>query len=365
MTTAFIWDKRFYAHDLGRQKYNFKDGDFLQSGLAFENPQRLEITYDLLNKTGLLNKMKAFTPYVAAEKDILRAHSKEMLNKVRKNKSVKSPVEVGEAALMAKDTYETALLSAGGAMKAIDVLYEQEDVKQSYAFIRPPGHHATYSSPMGFCIFNNVAIASEYAKAKYEVEKVFILDWDVHHGNGTQDIFYEDESVFFVSIHQDRNYPLYGGEVSEIGKGKGKGFNMNIPLIPGCGNLEYLRVIEEIVEPVIKSYKPDLILVSAGQDANLYDPLSRMMVDRDGFRMMMEKIRAMAIKHSHGKLAVFQEGGYSLPYFPLATLGVFEGLLNIKTPIVTDIEKLLPFSEFNPDIDNILNEVKSTFTNLF
>lgn len=365
MNTAFIWDERYSDHDLGKQKYDFDNGNYMESGLAFENPERLKLTHQLLNNVNFLNKMKAFAPHFATEEDVLSAHSEEMLRRVKEQKEVTSPVEVGEAALMSSDSYQTALLSAGGAMKAIDVLFEESDISQSYAFIRPPGHHATRNSPMGFCVFNNVAIAAEHAKKQYGVEKVLILDWDVHHGNGTQDIFYEDNQVFFISIHQDKNYPVYGGEIEETGANKGKGFNMNIPLVPGCGDEEYTHIIDTIVAPAVESFQPDLILVSAGQDPNLYDPLSRMMVTRDGFRAMMQKVKHLAKEHCDGKLAVFQEGGYSLPYFPLATLGVFEGLLDSKVDMETDIEKLLPYTAFRPAIDAILQEVKQTFPKIY
>ncbi len=365
MTTAFIWDERYNKHDLGKQKYDFENGTFMESGLAFENPERLKLTHQLLDYTNLLHEMKAFSPYFATEEAILRAHSADMLERVKKHKNIQVPTEVGEAALMSTDSYDTALLSAGGAMKAVDVLFEEPDITQSYALIRPPGHHATHNSPMGFCVFNNIAIAAEHARKYHGTNKILILDWDVHHGNGTQDIFYEDNHVFFISIHQDKNYPLYGGEIQETGDGVGEGFNLNIPLVPGCGDDEYMHILETIVEPAVASFEPDLIFISAGQDPNLYDPLSRMMVTRDGFRRMMQKMKTIAKTYCNGKLAVFQEGGYSLPYFPLATLGVFEGLLDTSVPIQTDIEKLLPFTAFHPEIDPILQEVKQTFPEIY
>lgn len=365
MTTALIWDERYSTHDLGKQQYVFENGAQMDSGLSFENPERIKLVYELLQNAGFLNKMKQFLPYAATEADLLKVHSSTMIDKVKKQQNTKVITQVGEAALMSDGSYDAALLSAGGAMKAIDVLFQEEAVKQSYALIRPPGHHATRNSPMGFCLFNNVAVAATHAKDTFGAEKVLILDWDVHHGNGTQDIFYEDPSVCFISIHQDKNYPLIGGEISETGKNEGKGFNINIPLIPGCGDHEYIRVVEEIVAPVVQSFKPDLILVSAGQDPNLYDPLSRMMVTRNGFRMMMEKMRELATIHCDGKLAVFQEGGYSLPYFPIATLGVVEGLLNESFLWQADIEMIVPFNGFNLNIDNILDDVKKAFPNVF
>lgn len=365
MKTALIWDERYKDHDIGKQVYAIDKDVEMTSGLAFENPYRIKLVYELLEKTGLIDKLTEYTPEFAAEEDLLKVHTKQMIEKVKGASKNKTNTAVGEAAVSVPGSYEIALLSAGGAKKAVDVVFEEKDVKQSYALIRPPGHHATRNSPMGFCLFNNVAVAAEYAKEKFGLERIMILDWDVHHGNGTQDIFYDDPSVLFISIHQDKNYPLQGGEICETGELEGEGCNINIPLVPGCGDVEYVRVIEEIVVPAVNVYKPQLIFVSAGQDANMYDPLSRMTVTREGFRKMMAKVRCLAAVHCESRLVVIQEGGYSLPYFPLATFGVIEGLLNESYQWKADIEKLLPFADFKPDIDPIIDDVKRTFPTIF
>lgn len=365
MKTALIWDEKYSEHDIGKQKYVLSKELEMNSGLAFENPYRLNLVHELLEKTQLINKMVAYKPEFAREEDLLKVHTTEMVEKVKEASKNKVNIEVGEAAVSSPGAYEIALLSAGGAKKAIDVVFEEQDVKQSYALIRPPGHHATRTSPMGFCLFNNVAVAVEYAKEKFGMERVLVLDWDVHHGNGTQDIFYHDPSVLFISIHQDKNYPLEGGEIAETGENDGKGFNINIPLIPGCGDQEYIKVIDQIITPAVNAFKPQLIIISAGQDANLYDPLSRMMVTREGFRTMVTKVRELAAVHCADRLVIIQEGGYSLPYFPIATLGVIEGLLDENYPWQADIEKLLPYSGFKPVIDPILAEVKKAFPAIF
>lgn len=361
MKTALIWDKNHMLHNLGMQKYTFENELGMDSGLFFENPERINLVYKLLEKTDLLKEMRVFTPHKATDEDILKVHSKKLLENVKSHENRTQPIEVGEAALMSGNSYKAALLSAGGALKAIDVLFEENEVKQSYALIRPPGHHATYESPMGFCIFNNIAVAARHAQDKYGAKKIIIIDWDVHHGNGTQDIFYNDDSVFFASIHQDKNYPLYGGEIDEIGVKSGKGYNLNVPIVPGCGDDEYLRIIDEIIKPAVKWFQPDLILVSAGQDPNIHDPLSRMMVTRNGFKLMMKKIKELAEEICESRLAVFQEGGYSLPYFPIATLGVIEGLLDIEVEWKADLEKLLPYNSFHPNIDCIVKNIKEKF----
>lgn len=365
MKTALIWDERYQQHDIGKQQYNFGDNSEMYSGLAFENPYRINLVHEVLEKTGLIQKMKSYQSDFATEKDLLRVHTEEMVERVKEASKSDTNTVVGEAAVSSPGSYEIALLSAGGAKKAVDVIFEEEDIEQSYALIRPPGHHATRNSPMGFCLFNNVAVAVEHAKETYGLERVLVLDWDVHHGNGTQDIFYEDPSVLFISIHQDKNYPLEGGEVSEIGELAGEGFNINVPLMPGCGNHEYTEVIDQIVAPAVKAYQPQLIIVSAGQDANIYDPLSRMMVTREGFKSMTAKMRELAAEHCERKLVVIQEGGYSLPYFPIATLGVVEGLLNESYPWQADIEELLPYSGFKPDIAPVLEDVKKAFPAIF
>lgn len=215
-------------------------------------------------------------------------------------------------------------------MKAVDIAMDDDEIRQAYALIRPPGHHAGTDQAMGFCLYNNAAIAARYALEAYGLERVAIVDWDVHHGNGTQEIFYQDENVLFISIHEAGYFPLHTGNADEVGEGAGEGYTVNIPLPPATGDEGYRYTFEKLVLPILEEYRPQLLLISAGQDPSGLDPLSRMMVMRPGFRYMAKALRELAEKVCEGRLAVLQEGGYSLPYLPIATLGVMEGLMDCE-----------------------------------
>jgi acetoin utilization deacetylase AcuC-like enzyme len=177
---------------------------------------------------------------------------------------------------LCRDTYDTALLAAGGVIKAVDeVMSESNNLKHIFALIRPPGHHAYPNRGMGFCIFNNVAIAAEHLKHEYGLERILIVDWDVHHGNGTQDVFFEDPSVLYLSTHQYPHYPGTGW-LDEVGRGEGRGFTVNVPLPIGTNDAGYLYVLNSILVPIAREFRPDFVLVSAGFDAHTTDPLASM-----------------------------------------------------------------------------------------
>lgn len=358
--TGFIWDDRYLRHDVGDMKYVFKNGEEMGVFSEFENPKRAVVIKEMLEKTGLLEKMSPYVPYQAKEEDLLRVHTKEHIERINEA-CTKGIREVGPEAFVISISEEVARLSAGGAMKAVDVCMSEEDIQQAYALIRPPGHHAERDQAMGFCLYNNVAVAASYVLEKYDAKKVLVLDWDVHHGNGTEEIFYERDDVLVLSIHEDGYFPLQSGAVESLGRGRGEGYNINIPLPPLTGDEGYELTFEEIIEPVVQQYKPDIILVSAGQDANALDPLARMMVLRSGFRYMGRKIRELAAQYANGRLAVLQEGGYSLPYLPIATLGVLEGLMDVEV----DWEDPHPFPkrELDPKVNEAIEMVKTKLKN--
>lgn len=206
-------------------------------------------------------------------------------------------------------------------------------VDNVYALTRPPGHHAEAQEGMGFCIFNNVAIAAKYAKRKYNLDRILVLDWDVHHGNGTEQAFYDDDSTLFISIHQDRLFPPERGYVEHCGEGKGEGYNVNIPLPAGTGNAGYMHAFEKIVEPIVDQFKPELILVSAGQDPSFFDPLARMMVTSEGFYRFLEFMKKLAEKHCDGRLVLSHEGGYSAAYVPFCSMAIVEALSEQKSGV--------------------------------
>jgi acetoin utilization deacetylase AcuC-like enzyme len=207
-------------------------------------------------------------------------------------------------------SYETALLAAGGVLDVADAVMAG-DIANGAALVRPPGHHAEANRAMGFCLFNNVAVAAFHLLESHGLGRVLVLDWDVHHGNGTQWSFYDDDRVLFVSVHQ---YPCYPGTgaAHEVGEGKGEGFTVNVPLAPGCGDAEYTDAFETILRPIANQYKPEFVLVSAGFDAHRADPLAEMNVTEDGYARMTSVVLDIARDSASGRVVAVLEGGYHL-----------------------------------------------------
>lgn len=274
---------------------------------------------------------------------ILKCHTKAHFDNVMSFKDFGGVV--GEECHCAPHGVDIILKSVSGALECVDEVLSGR-ATNAYALIRPPGHHAEPDKAMGFCFFNNIAIAARYAQAKYSglahaARKVAIVDFDVHHGNGTQTIFWEDPSVLFISIHQDSNYPIGTGKATERGLGKGHGFNINVPLPPGSGRGAYAAAMDRVVIPALDAFGPDLILVSSGFDASYLDPLSAMMASSDDYRGITSKLVAAAAKHCAGRLIFLHEGGYSEVYVPYCGLAVLEALSGIesglKDPMIEEV----------------------------
>nr|MDQ2742395.1 class II histone deacetylase [Chloroflexota bacterium] len=225
---------------------------------------------------------------------------------------------------------EAALLAAGGGLAAVDAVM-QGRVRNVYSLLRPPGHHAMAAEAMGFCIFNNIVIAARHAQQSHGVRRIMIVDWDVHHGNGTQAAFYTDPDVLFLSLHQDDWYPAGWGKVGDIGAEGAEGRTVNIPLPAGTGDRGYIEAFQRVVLPVARQFEPELILVSAGQDPSMMDPNGRMLVTMEGFRSLATMTRQVADEVCDGRLAILQEGGYSPAYMPFCTLAVVEGVLGERS----------------------------------
>ncbi|MBX9987816.1 MULTISPECIES: class II histone deacetylase [Priestia] len=357
--TSWIWDERFLNHDTGKVQYIFEGGEVVEPCDEFENKHRMTVIKEMIEKSGLAQHLVRQSPYEATEEDLLRVHTKDHIQRVQKACKAGTR-EIGPEAYASAETEGIARLSAGAVMKAVDTVMESETISKVYAQIRPPGHHASSDQAMGFCFYNNVAVGAAYAIEHYGLKRIVILDWDVHHGNGTQDIFYERDDVLVISIHEEDYFPLESGQVHEIGQGKGEGYNINIPVPPLTGDEGYQYVFESIIAPVIKQFQPELIIISAGQDANALDPISRLMVTREGFKYMANKMRELAESYCEGRLIVAQEGGYNLAYLPIATMGVVEGLtgidVNWKDPHILPQRKTPP--ALFEAVDNVINYQK-------
>jgi acetoin utilization deacetylase AcuC-like enzyme len=273
-----------------------------------ERPERIQVLLDLA--AGLDRKNFALLPpRSAARSDVEHVHGADHVRLVESTSTVNRYALDGDT-ITSRDSFGVALLAAGGFLTALDAIAAGESAN-GFALVRPPGHHALADRAMGFCLFNTMAIGAEYLKHRYGAKKIMIVDWDVHHGNGTQDVFYNDPSVLFVSSHQFPFYPGTGS-VNEIGAGAGEGYTINVPLPAGCADREYLQVFQDVVVAAAKKFEPEWILVSAGFDPHERDPLGGMEVTEEGFAAMARVLVEQAATFSDGRIALVLEGGYDL-----------------------------------------------------
>ncbi len=276
-----------------------------------ESPNRLRVIHHLIDAE--FSDLQHIPPRLATEDELALIHDPFYIRAVA-NTEGKTHSQLDPDTGLSARSYEIARLAAGGLLQAIDSLISPDASRLTshavFAFVRPPGHHAEPSRGMGFCLFNNVAIAAEYAKERYGLTRVLIVDWDLHHGNGTQRAFYDDPEVLFFSSHQ---YPYYpgSGNFGEVGSGKGEGFTVNAPFPHGFGDAEYLDVYDRILKPIALEYRPELILVSAGFDPYVKDPLGGMGVTGEGFGGLASIVRDIAEQTCGGKVLITLEGGYN------------------------------------------------------
>jgi acetoin utilization deacetylase AcuC-like enzyme len=294
MRTAIVIDPRFREHDTG-------------AGHP-ERPERLlpveSVVHDWHGAP--LERVDA---RIAGEDEIRAAHTQDLFARIRDTQRVARARIDADTTTCAR-SFEIALLAAGGLIELVDAVTTRA-YENGFAFVRPPGHHATAAQAMGFCLFNNVAVAAKHLQLRHGIERVAIIDWDLHHGNGTEAIFYDDPSVLYVSLHQFPQYPGTGA-VTDIGRGPGLGYNVNVPLSAGVGDEGYLLAFEEIVAPVLRQFAPQFILISAGFDCHWRDPLGSMQVTEKGFLGMTRSLLDVAQETAGGRIAAVLEGGYDL-----------------------------------------------------
>jgi acetoin utilization deacetylase AcuC-like enzyme len=333
--TAFYFDELCLWHSAGLHALTLPAGGWVQPPAAAghaESPETKRRLKSLLDVSGLTRQLSVLSAPPAAEEDLLRVHGAGYLARF-KALSDAGGGELGPHAPIGRGSYEIARLSAGLALAAVDaVVTGQAD--NAYALSRPPGHHCLPDQAMGFCFLSNIAIAVEATKARHGIERVAILDWDVHHGNGTQTIYYRRPDVLTISLHQDGCFPPGYGGAGEYGEGPGEGANLNVPLLPGGGHDAYLYAMERVVVPALERFRPELIVVACGYDANAVDPLARMLAHSDTFRVMTRLVHEVAERHAGGRLVMVHEGGYSEAYVPFCGLAVLEELSGIRTAVV-------------------------------
>jgi acetoin utilization deacetylase AcuC-like enzyme len=332
--TGFIYDESYFWHDTGNGALFLRAGGWVEADIHSENPATKRRVKNLLERTGFIEQLETIKPRQAMREEIAYYHTPAYIDRV-KELSEGMGGDAGEAAIVGVGSYEIALRSTGGALTGVDAVMSGK-VSNVYVLSRPPGHHAEKEMGMGFCLFNNVAIAAHYARKKYGFQRILIIDWDVHHGNGIESAFLDDPQVCYISLHQEYCFPPNRGQAEVVGEKDGKGYNINIPLPAGTGNAGYLYAFEEVIVPIAEQFQPELILIAAGQDPSAFDPLARMMVTAAGFQKMTAVVKDLASRLCDGRLVVCHEGGYSAAYVPICTLRIIEELSGQESPVTED-----------------------------
>jgi len=291
--TGCVWEKVYSEH--------------VMTEYHPESPDRILGVKDVLENTEPGKKAIKLKVTPATKEEISWVHNPAYIDRVESTKGKVVPLDPDTTA--GKKSYEAALMAAGGVVACVEGVLSGE-VDNAFAFVRPPGHHAEFDRAMGFCLFNNVAIGAEYAIKKHDLKRIAIIDFDIHHGNGTQNFFYKRSDVFYISTHR---WPFYPGSGlrHEHGEGLGKGYTLNIPMEKGDDN-ELINAFKDVVRPLILEYKPELILVSAGYDAHEDDPLGGFSVTREGYKKLTEELVDLANTVCDGKIVFILEGGYNV-----------------------------------------------------
>ena len=339
--TGFFTDERTFWHTGGIQSLVLPVGGWVQppsaAGFA-ESPDSKRRLLSLLKVSGVADKLDMRPAEPARREDLLRIHPASYLDAF-KQASDTTGGDFSGSAPFGVGSYEIAALSAGLAMSAIDGVLSGT-FRNAFSLSRPPGHHCLPDMPLGFCLLANIPVAIEAARARHGVGRVAVVDWDVHHGNGTQAIYYEDPDTLTISLHQDRCFPPGYSGATDRGAGKGEGANINIPLLPGGGHAVYMRAFERIVIPALEAFKPELIVVASGLDASAVDPLARMNLHSDSYRSMTRAIADAAERLCGGRLVIVHEGGYSETYVPFCGHDVIEALSGETSDVVDPLMEM-------------------------
>ncbi|MAQ44809.1 MAG: class II histone deacetylase [Confluentimicrobium sp.] len=361
MTTGFYWDERCFWHHGGNFASTMPVGGLVQpmvGGLP-ENPETKRRLRNLIDVTGLIHDLSPRRAGPVGRTEMERVHPAAYLDRF-KALSDAGGGDMGLRAPFGPGGFEVAAVSAGLATQALrDVLSGR--VSNAYALSRPPGHHCLPDYPNGFCLLANCAIAVEAALAEGRAERIAILDWDVHHGNGTEAIFYDRPEVLTISIHQDRNYPMDTGAATDRGQGDGFGTNVNIPLPAGTGHAGYLEAMDRIVLPALRAFAPDAIVIACGFDASLVDPLGRMLCGAETFGAMTDRVMRLADDLCAGRVVAVHEGGYSEAHVPFCGHAVIQRMagsrIDAPDPLGETIRLRQPGPAFNAFVSGWIDEL--------
>ncbi len=316
-----------------------------------ENHQRLEAVDNGLRSRGLVDNVLLLPPAAADWDDVRMVHAVAYSGSLRSSVSDRT-VWLDPDTYLTPSSLDIALRALGGTLSCVDAVLSKATAN-AFALNRPPGHHATPNRAMGFCLFNHIAIAARHAQKRHGLKRVAIVDFDVHHGNGTQDTFYDDPSVFFLSLHESPLYPGTGF-VDEYGSGAAKGTTVNVPLPAGCSDDVYADVFRRIVEPALDRFEPELLLVSAGFDSHWKDPLANMNVSVAGFAFMIRSLLASADRLCGGRLVACLEGGYDLDALPRCVAATVQLLLDADSPIEDPFGRP---SRPEPDVSALVDQI--------
>lgn len=330
MKTGYVYHELFGWHDTGTNAGLFPSDPSrgLQPFVNYENAETKKRIHELIVVSGLIDHLHRIPARHATREELLLVHPASYLDQLKATSEQLHGGDAGDGETpLAKGGYEIGTMAVG-AVTALAQSIMSGAVDNGYALVRPPGHHAVRAGGMGYCLFSNLGIALSVIKRENPGIRIAVVDWDVHHGNGTQDVFYDDPDVLTISLHQDRLYPRDSGGREE--RGDGVKTNINIPLPAGTGNGGYLYAFEKVVKPALLSFKPDLIAVASGFDSSVYDPLGRMMLTADGYAQLTAILMECAAETAHNRILIAHEGGYNAIYSPFCGLSVLQELSGIK-----------------------------------
>jgi acetoin utilization deacetylase AcuC-like enzyme len=332
--TGLVWHERMMWHETGPSADMMPPGPFVEPGRHLESPGSKRRLHNLIQVSGLIDHLKLLPVAPVSVEDLLRVHTPRHIEAIREaSQAGAASGFAGPQAPIGVCSYDIALLSAGGTYAALRAVADGL-VDNAYALVRPPGHHSGPDCAMGNCLLSNIGVALRRLQAERALERVAVVDYDVHHGNGTEAVFYEDPSVLTISLHQDNLYPTGTGGLADRGRGAGEGFNINVPLPAGSGIAAYEAGFECIVLPALEAFRPDMIVVASGFDASAFDPLGRMMLNSECYRRLARRLLDAATSLCGGKLAMSHEGGYSEGYVPFCGHAVIEEMAGVKTGVI-------------------------------